>query len=174
MRSNSDITLAALYVDDVTLAAPPSSSKLCSKIIELILNAYKGRYLGEPKHFIGMKVVRDRENRSVSLSQEKAILDLAEQFNVNVKKSKNVPLNPSVKLAKDEGDAWDTQTFNYRSLIGSLNYLSVCSRPDISYAVGALSRFLENPTCTHWQAAVGALQYLVNDTANYSITYDGN
>jgi len=67
----------------------------------------------------------------------------------------------------------DTQTFNYRSLIGSLNYLSVCSRPDISCAVGVLSRFLENPACTHWQAAIGVLQYLVN-TANYAITYDGN
>jgi len=173
MRSDDEMLLAVLYVDDITLAAPPASSKLCSKVIELILTAYKGRYLGEPKFFIGMKISRDRENQSLSLSQEKAILELADQFNIEVKKSKTVPLNASVRLGKNEGDQLENENCNYQSLIGSLNYISVCTRPDISYAVGALSRFLENPTRTHWQAALGVLQYLVN-TSSYAITYNGN
>eukprot|EP00775_Hariotina_reticulata_P006589 gene6589-6817_t len=120
-----------------------------------------------------MKVIRDREGKCISLSQEQAIHELADQYNINPKKSRTVPLNASIKLSKDEGDPLDTAEFPYRALIGSLNYLAVCTRPDISFAIGVLSRFLKSPTVTHWQAALGVLQYLVY-TSNHAITYDGN
>ena len=38
----------------------------------------------------------------------------------------------------------------YQSVVGSLMYAMVCTRPDLSYAVGVVSRFMSNPGEAHW------------------------
>ena len=50
--------------------------------------------------------------------------------------------------------------FPYASLVGSLGYLQVCTRPDISFAVGMLGRYQSNPGIDHWRAAKKVLRYL--------------
>jgi hypothetical protein len=58
----------------------------------------------------------------------------------------------------------------YREAIGSLMYASVATRPDITYAVSALSRFLDNPGDIHWEAAKRVLRYL-SGTRDFTLTY---
>ena len=48
----------------------------------------------------------------------------------------------------------------YRSAVGALNWAVVGTRPDIAYAVGAASRFLENPGPEHWSAVKRIFRYL--------------
>ena len=48
----------------------------------------------------------------------------------------------------------------YRSLVGSLMYLAVCTRPDLSMAVSSLSWYSQNPTMEDWEAAKRVLQYI--------------
>ena len=60
--------------------------------------------------------------------------------------------------------------FPYRELIGSLIYLAILTPPDISYAVGVLSRSLENPTTEHINTAKRVLRYL-KGTINYGLLY---
>ena len=52
-------------------------------------------------------------------------------------------------------------------------YMSVCTRPDISFVTGSLARYMANPTTVHWQAAKGVLRYLAG-TADYGITFGGS
>ena len=47
----------------------------------------------------------------------------------------------------------------YSSVVGSLMYAMVCTRPDISHAVGVVSKFLKNPTKEHWEAVKWILRY---------------
>ena len=80
------------------------------------------------------------------------------------------PVNISSKLVKatDDDDCIDQK--KYQSAIGSLMYLSVSSRPDISYAVSSLAQFSSHPTKEHWTALKRLLRYL-KGTPNHGILY---
>ena len=83
------------------------------------------------------------------------------------------PLESGVKFYKATED---DQLFNanmYQKAIGSLTYAAICSRPDISAAVGALSSFMSNPTEVHWSGVKRILRYL-RGTSNFGLVYDGN
>ena len=58
----------------------------------------------------------------------------------------------------------------YRNIIGSLMYAMTGTRPDIAYAIGALSQFNENPGELHWKAAKRVLRYL-KGTKDFTLVY---
>lgn len=58
----------------------------------------------------------------------------------------------------------------YREAVGSLLYIAICTRPDISYAVGVLSQFSSNPGMKHWTAVKHLMRYL-KTTMDYKLTY---
>jgi hypothetical protein len=58
----------------------------------------------------------------------------------------------------------------YASVVGSLMYAQVCTRPDIAFITGLLGRFQTNPGLKHWEAIKKALCYL-QGTKNIMITY---
>ena len=60
----------------------------------------------------------------------------------------------------------------YASAVGSLMYAMLCTRPDICYAVGMVSRFQSNPGLDHWIAVKHILKYL-RRTRNYMLVYSG-
>ena len=57
-------------------------------------------------------------------------------------KTKSTPLNAAVPLMTDGGTTLDTSEFHYSGLVGSLLYLSTCTRPDIAQAVGVLAKYV--------------------------------
>lgn len=67
----------------------------------------------------------------------------------------------------------DSIDIPYRELIGSLLYISTMSRPDITFAISYLSRFLDKPTKTLWTAAKRILRY-IKETIDYSLVYEKN
>ena len=58
----------------------------------------------------------------------------------------------------------------YTSTVGILMYAMVCTRLDIAYAVGVVSRFLSNPGRQHWEAIKWIMRYL-RDTSNLKLTF---
>jgi hypothetical protein len=56
-------------------------------------------------------------------------------------KGKSVPINPGEKLVRDK-EPFDWEEFPCSELVGSLLYLSVCTRPDIGQAVGVLAQYM--------------------------------
>jgi hypothetical protein len=118
-----------------------------------------------------MSIVRDRDNRTIKLAQERLTSDLLSKYGMLEAKALSTPLSPSIKLTK-EGEPLDREIYGYSQLIGSLMHLSVCTRPDIAQAVGALARYMAQPTAAHWQAGKGVLRYL-SGTASYGIIFGG-
>ena len=62
------------------------------------------------------------------------------------------------------------QDIPYASIVGSLMYAQVCTRPDISFAVGVLGRYQSNPGIEHWKAAKKVLRYL-QGTKSHMLTH---
>ena len=60
----------------------------------------------------------------------------------------------------------------YASAVGSLMYAMLCTRPDICYAVGVVSRYQSNPGQEHWIAVKHVLKYL-RRTRDYMLVYSG-
>ncbi|XP_039302787.1 secreted RxLR effector protein 161-like [Solenopsis invicta] len=83
------------------------------------------------------------------------------------------PMDSSVKLMeqKNEEDIIGKR-FPYREAVGSLNYIALISRPDISYAVNTLARFSNNPSEVHWRAIKHVMKYL-KGTIGFSLCYKG-
>ncbi|GKG07745.1 hypothetical protein Tco_0330714, partial [Tanacetum coccineum] len=60
----------------------------------------------------------------------------------------------------------------YSRVIGCLMYAMTCTRPDIAFVMGKLSRYTSNPGTQHWQAIKRVLKYS-KKTMDYRLAYTG-
>jgi hypothetical protein len=147
-----------VYVDDLLIVS--KSKEAVQDVKRHLKGPFDARDLGEAQYYLGIKISRDRGSQTLKLSQELMTKELVSRYGLDECKSRSTPLVPSVKLCREDGEALDKEAYPYSQLVGSLMYLSVCTRPDISYAVGALARYMSCPTTEHWQAAKGVVRYL--------------
>ena len=82
----------------------------------------------------------------------------------------STPADVNVKLVKDDGVSKECNPTTYQSLVGSLLYAAIATRPDISQAVGAVSKFCSSPSESHLTAAKRIFRYL-KGTADLALTY---
>lgn len=82
--------------------------------------------------------------------------------------SAETPAEMNLKFGKGKGEPTADETL-YREIVGSLMF--IChTRPDISYVVGLVSRFMSNPKQSHMMAAKRVLRYL-KWTLNYGVFF---
>nr|GEX64416.1 ribonuclease H-like domain, reverse transcriptase, RNA-dependent DNA polymerase [Tanacetum cinerariifolium] len=82
-----------------------------------------------------------------------------------------IPMDPRTRLTKNT-EGTSVNSTEYRSLIECLRYL-LHTRPDLSYSVGLLSRFMQEPKEQHMKAIRQVIRY-VKGTKDYRITYKHN
>jgi hypothetical protein len=61
----------------------------------------------------------------------------------------------------------------YSSAVDILMYVMVCTRPDITHAVGVVSRYMKNPGKEHWKAVKWILRYL-RGTSSHALCFGGS
>lgn len=96
-----------------------------------------------------------------------------ERFGMMQAKPASTPMDARINLdSEDEKHETEKKEseFPYREAVGALMFLSVCTRPDITFAVSKLSRYLETASGKHWTAAKRVMRYLVG-TQTRGITY---
>jgi hypothetical protein len=170
--------IIGVYVDDMVILS--KSIDFISEFKLQIGKQFKIKDLGEIKWILNIEVTRDRKNRFLSLGQTQYIKDMVKEFNLSHANSLPVPGTPSVKLSKSgqdrSGQEYESpevgESTPYLALIGKLLYLSMTTRPDISYIVSKLSRYTKNPKEDHWRAAKQVVMYL-NGTRDYKLQYSG-
>eukprot|EP00253_Pinus_taeda_P026038 PITA_26038 len=97
--------------------------------------------LGYVHYYLGIEVTQ--HPKSIFLSQKKYIGDLLNRFGMIECNPLSTPMEQNLKLTSIEGKEFEDAT-KYRQLVGSLIYLTT-TRPDISFVVGILSRFMQKP-----------------------------
>ena len=112
--------------------------------------------MGPLHFFLGLKINQDASG--IKMSQAKYARDLLEIFHMTDYKSPPTPFLSGVKL-EDGGDTPVVESTLYIKLVGILLYLTH-SRPNLSYLVGAVSRFMQEPHDLHWKVAKRILQYV--------------
>ncbi len=161
------------FVDDLTLVS--KSNALIDETKAALSSKLKIRDLGPISFLLGVAVTRDRANRSLSLSQRQYIVDILERFGMDTSAPVTTPMEPGSRLNKSmcptsPEDLAAMQDIPYREAVGALMYLAIGTRPDISYVVGKLARFMSNPGMAHWRAVKHLLRYL-QGTKDLKLTY---
>src|SRR6266498_2871480 len=124
--------------------------------------------LGETDVILNIKLNKDESG--ITLSQSHYVEKILSRFGFMDSKPSPTPYDPSVTLRKNQRIARDQM--RYSQIIGSLMYLASATRPDISFAVRKLSRFVSNPGDDHWRALKRVIHYL-KGTSRYGIHYTG-
>jgi hypothetical protein len=168
--TGNDIVIIALYVDDFYVFYSLNSSNK-NMLISVLEKEFNVKNLGTLKSCLGINVTRDRVKGILKLDQSEYIRKLLVRFNMQDCKAVSTPMEVNCKLLKAENvDSLQDDIYNYRQLLGCLMYLSVCTRPDISFACSQLSQFNNCFDRTHWLAAKRILRYLAG-TIQYSLCF---
>ena len=72
-----------------------------------------------------------------------------------------------MQCPKNEEEKEEMSKVPYLSIVGSLMYAMICTKPYIAYVVGVVSRFLSNPRKEHWNTVKWILRYLRRTTKRY-------
>ena len=96
---------------------------------------------------------------------------MIEKHELTEAKTASTPADPNVKLEKDDGVSKGVDQTTYQSIVGSLLYAAIATRPDIAQAVGVVSKFNSKPTEAHLTAVKRILRYL-KGTADQALKYE--
>ncbi len=162
------------YVDDMIIASSDLAEIMSVK--KYLGEVFEVTDLGEVSHFLGNLIVRTAG--SVRVSNPSKVEELLADFNIENLRKVLTHMDPGVviteksaQIDKAGGSGKPLEEDNrYNELIGSLMYLANTTRPDISPAVGLLSRFRSNPTTAHWNAGMRILAYLFH-TVHMGLEY---
>jgi heterodisulfide reductase subunit B len=156
--------LVGVYVNDLIITGTDLQDIASFK--QQMQELFRMSDLGQLSYYLGIKVTQGEDE--ITLCQRRyaeKVMEVAGLKNCN---SCRTPMDCRLKLKKEDGNGEVDKTL-YRSVIGSLRYL-MNSRPDIAMDVGVASRFMENPTATHWALAKQILRY-VRGTLSFGCRY---
>jgi hypothetical protein len=163
-KVGSHLIILVLYVDDLILTG--SDSKLLNHVKTSLKKKFEMTDLGFLHYFLGLQVLQT--NEGIFLSQSKYACDLLRHFHMDDCKPSPSPFQSGVKLSATCTSPEVDATL-YRQLVGSLLYLTH-TRPDLSFAVGLVARYMQTPHESHWKAAKRILCY-VRGTVQFGIHY---
>ncbi|GKC55678.1 zinc finger, CCHC-type containing protein [Tanacetum coccineum] len=122
---------------------------------------YEGH--GEADVILGIRI--KHESNRITISHSHYIEKVLQKFNYFECTPVSTPIDTSEKLMPNNGQT--VSQLEYSIVIGCLMYAMTCTRPDIAFVVGKLSRYTSNLGTHHWQAIQRVLKYL-KKTIDYS------
>ncbi|KAL5499747.1 hypothetical protein EMCRGX_G011207 [Ephydatia muelleri] len=165
----TETTIIAVYVDDLIIIA--KNPETMERIKGSLTERFKMKDLGKLHYCLGINIEYDENKRCLWMHQRPYIQSLLERYQLSEAKSSCTPADINVKLVKDDGAAKLADSVCYQSMVGSLLYAAIATRPDIAQAVGAVSKFNSCPTETHLTGVKRILRYL-KGTINLGLKFE--
>lgn len=169
-QGGDSVTIVVLYVDDLLIFG--DRSKHITHVKDTLKKQYKMTDLGPVARFLGLRITRNRSTRTLDVDQTEYIQSVLERFNMADCKPARTPLPAGAEILASKQPASDSFRKRYQSLIGSLLYATLGTRPDIDFAVTRLSKYNANPNESHYNLAKYILRYL-QGTKDYRLRYFG-
>ncbi|GJX37217.1 putative ribonuclease H-like domain-containing protein [Tanacetum coccineum] len=152
-KDKGDILLVQVYVDDIIFGSTKKS--LCVEFEQMMHKRFQMSSMGELTFFLGLQV--KQKDNGIFISQDKYVADILKKFDFVTVKTASTPIETNKALLKDE-EAEDVDVHLYRSMIGSLMYLTA-SKPDIMFDVCAYARFQVTRKVSHLHAVKRIFRY---------------
>ncbi|GJV69782.1 zinc finger, CCHC-type containing protein [Tanacetum coccineum] len=163
-RSKNSTLIVGVYVDDLIITGTPK------KELEVFKSQMEEKFemsdLGLLAYYLGIEVTQT--GGEITIKQTGYINKILKETSMMDSNDAKIPMDPGTKLVKAE-DGNSVDATYYRSLIGSLRYL-LHTRPDLSYSVGLLSRFMQDPKDHHLKAVKQVIRY-IKGTKEHGIIY---
>ena len=165
-RENERLLLN-LYVDDMVSAGSKKMVKWFGEKLTKEFDVDDRGPLGSAP-LLGLEVSRNREEKTITLTQTQYAKKIVTQFGMDDANPVDTPMQENISLLPHEGQPVEAP---YHEMVGSLMYL-VHTRPEISFAVGAVSHHSANPGPQHLTAVRRILRY-IKGTTDYGIVIGG-
>lgn len=163
LASGEDIIHVLIHVDDIITAS--THDEMLENLEKILHSKFEVNNLGDVRSYLRMEIQRN-DNGWFGVNQTAYIRKIANDYGLVDAKPSNVPMDVSYRK-QISGDILVSNE-RYRSLIGSLLYVSVNTRPDIAASVGILSQKVERPTQEDWNEVKRVVKYL-KGTADLSL-----
>ncbi|KAH9095792.1 hypothetical protein LEN26_017693 [Aphanomyces euteiches] len=159
--STHGLTVLGLYVDDIIVFS--QDHEYLDAIRLRLEQRYQVKSLGDVKRILGINV--HRKGGALFLEQTKLIEELLENNDMKDCHPQSSPLPLDHKVTED-GQPSAMSSSKMREIIGSLQWLAGCTRPDVAFATSLLSRFAPNE---HHEHAIKRILRYLQDTKHYGL-----
>lgn len=157
IRQGTSFIHIPMHVDDGM--AFSNDKAFLNSFRENLKRHYKFRWNDNPSLHLGIHITRNRARRTIHLDQSHYCDTILERFGMTECNGVRTPLPTNVKLFTPEIQD-STEIEPYRAAVGMLNFLSVQTRPDISFAVNYLERFNSRHNESHWSTVKHLMRYI--------------
>ena len=164
-----------LYVDDMLLVE--NNMKVMKEVKMNLSSKLAMKDLSASNLIMGMEIKINSADRKLSLNQRKYFETILHRFNMQECKLVKVPVPVGIRIStkqcpKTQEEKQDMSHVPYASVVGRLMYAMVCTRPDISHAVGVSSKYMPKQRKEHWTVLKRVFKYL-RGTTGHEICYQG-
>ena len=154
-----------VYVDDFILAS--DSNEWYEQVEKKLLDKFNVKKMGKINRFLGMNF--NQKDDQIFVNQDDIITKMCVDFKLESGKGNDIPWPNGYQDADEKVPFSNGKA--YRSAIGMLLWISMCSRPDISFYVNFLSSFNNDPMEIHWEHVKKIILYL-RKTKNLGIVFN--
>ncbi|CAI7868824.1 unnamed protein product, partial [Closterium sp. NIES-54] len=152
-------------VDDLVFAT--ADSEALTHVNSELQKRHTCTDLGEVTSYLGLRITRDRAQRTITLTQSHMVQQVLHRFGFTYSSPQSTPLSTGHSLSAPPSDESVEPSGPYPELVGCLMCLMTCTRPDLAYPLSLLARYVApgRHRKVHWDAAKRVLHYLCSTSS---------